>query len=220
MTGLDYRLNAIVDGRLADKGDLASIARLAARNGATLIQYRDKQADTRTMIERAVAIVGALADTGVKLVINDRVDVALASKAHGVHLGRDDMNAQTARSLLGRDAIIGLTVKNEADADAAIAASIDYACIGGVFETLSKVNPDRPIGLDGLFALRNRIREMRPDLPVGAIAGIDLVRVPSVINAGADGVAAISVIFDAPDIAKATRELRSAVDAALAERKS
>lgn len=220
MTGLDYRLNAIVDGRLADKGDLAAMAGLAARNGATLIQYRDKQADTRTMIERATAILAALTDTGVKLVINDRVDVALAAKAHGVHLGRDDMDALTARSLLGSDAIIGLTVKNEADADAAIAAPIDYACIGGVFETLSKVNPDRPIGLDGLFTLRNRIREVRPDLPVGAIAGIDLARVPSVIAAGADGVAAISVIFGTPDIAKATSDLRGAVDAALAERKS
>ncbi|MEO9337599.1 thiamine phosphate synthase [Mesorhizobium sp. SB112] len=220
MTGLDYRLNAIVDGRLADKGDLAAMAGLAARNGATLIQYRDKQADTRTMIERATAILTALAETGVKLVINDRVDVALAAKAHGVHLGRDDMDALTARSLLGPNAIIGLTVKNEADADTAIAAPIDYACIGGVFETLSKVNPDRPIGLDGLFELRNRIREVRPDLPVGAIAGIDLARVPSVIAAGADGVAAISVIFDAPDIAKATSDLCSAVDAALSERKS
>ncbi|PYE37803.1 thiamine-phosphate diphosphorylase [Rhizobium sp. PP-F2F-G38] len=212
---VDDRLNAIVDASLADIAPLPELALLAARNGATLIQYRDKTASTRLMVERAIAIREALAGTGVAFVVNDRVDVALAAGADGVHLGADDMDAETARRLLGDAAIIGLTVKTAADAERAGRAPVDYACIGGVFETLSKVNPDAPVGLDGLRTLRETIRALRPDLPVSAIAGIDLSRVPEVIAAGADGVAVISAIFRASDIAGETGAFRSAVDAAL-----
>src|SRR5690606_5880786 len=138
------------------------------------------------------AIRAALAGTGVPLVVNDRIDVALAAEADGVHLGRDDMDAAMARRLLGPAAIIGLTVKNAADAETATAAPADYACIGGVFETLSKNNPDTPVGLDGFATLRARIAVARPHLPVGAIAGIDASRARQVVRAGASGVAVIS----------------------------
>ncbi len=215
---VDDRLNAIVDSSLADIAPLPELALAAARHGATLIQYRDKTASTRVMVERASAIRAALAGTGVAFVVNDRVDVALAAGADGVHLGADDMDAETARRLLGDAAIIGLTVKTQADAARAGRAPVDYACIGGVFETLSKVNPDPPVGLDGLRALRGAIRSLRPDMPVSAIAGIDLSRVPEVIAAGADGVAVISAIFRASDIAGASRAFRTAVDAALESR--
>lgn len=217
MRKVDYRLNAIVDGSLRDIADLAVLARIAADNGATIIQYRDKQASTRELVEQATLIRRALAGSGVPLVVNDRVDVALAAGADGVHLGRDDLDPATARRLLGADAIIGVTVKNDADADAALAAPVDYACIGGVFETLSKNNPDPPVGLDGFARLRARIRSACPDMPVGAIAGIDLMRAGDVVRAGASGVAMISGIFRAADIAAATRAMRAAVDAALKE---
>lgn len=217
MNKVDYRLNAIVDGGLRDVGELAELAALAAQNGATVIQYRDKDASTRAMVAQAAAIREALAGSGAPLLVNDRIDVALAAGADGVHLGRDDMEAQTARRLLGPDAIIGLTVKNAADAAIAATAPIDYACIGGVFATLSKVNPDAPVGLDGFAALRARIAASRPDLPVGAIAGVDVARAGEVVRAGASGVAVIAGIFRAQDIAAATRALRQAVDAALAE---
>lgn len=220
MTKVDYRLNALVDAGLGDGADLATMAATAARAGATLIQYRDKTASTRIMIERAIAIGEALSGTGIPFVVNDRVDVALAARADGVHLGRDDMDAATARKLLGPGAIIGLTVKNQADADIVIGAAADYACIGGVFETMSKVNPDPPVGLDGFTALRARIRSARPELPVGAIAGIDLENVSGIIAAGADGVAVISAVFRTPDIDGATRALRQAVDSALEHRSS
>ena len=219
MSKVDYRLNAIVDGSLRDVGDLATLARIAADNGATIIQYRDKQASTRELVGQARAIRMALAGTGVPMVINDRVDVALAAGADGVHLGRDDLDPATARRLLGPDAIIGLTVKNDADADAVLAAPVDYACIGGVFETLSKRNPDPPVGLEGFSRLRIRMLPARPDMPVGAIAGIGLARAVDVIRAGASGVAVISGIFRAPDIAASTRAMRQAVDAALKESK-
>lgn len=215
MPRVDYRLNAIVDARLADTANLADLACIAARNGATLIQYRDKTNATRAMIEQARAIGAALAGTGVPFVINDRVDVALATGAHGVHLGRDDMDAAMARSIMGEGAVIGLTVKNDADARAAIASPIDYACIGGVYETLSKHNPDPPVGLDGFARLRAMLLGAKPQLPVGAIAGINAQRASEVIGAGADGVAVISMIFAAIDPAAATSELRACVESAL-----
>lgn len=217
MTRVDYRLNAIVDVSLRVIGDLAGLAALAATNGATIIQYRDKDASTRVLVEQAVEIRKALAGSGVPLVINDRVDVALAAQADGVHLGRDDLDAASARKLLGPDAIIGLTVKNHADAEAAIAAPVDYACIGGVFETLSKKNPDPPVGIEGFAALRSLLTHRRTGLPVGAIAGIDAARAGEVMRAGASGVAVISSIFRAANIAEATRAIRKVVDESLAE---
>jgi thiamine-phosphate pyrophosphorylase len=218
MTKIDYRLNAIVDASLSDIAPLPELAALAAHNGATIIQYRDKTASTRQMIDQARAIVEALKGTGVPLVINDRVDVVMATGADGVHLGADDMDADTARRLLGPDAIIGLTVKSMADARHVAQAPADYACIGGVFETTSKVNPDMPVGLAGLKQIRTFLRNERPDLPVGAIAGITLERVPDVIAAGADGVALISALFRTDDIAATARAFRDAVDNAMGAR--
>ena len=212
---IDYRLNALVDASLADIAPLQDLATVAARHGATIIQYRDKHASTRQMIEQATLIAKALRATGVPLVINDRVDVALASGADGVHLGADDMDPETARRLLGENAIIGLTVKNTADAERAAKAPADYACIGGVFETVSKVNPDAPVGLEGFRELRSYLRRARPEMPVGAIAGITLDRVAPVVNAGADGVAVISGLFRAVNIAAATGDFRRQVDLAL-----
>lgn len=219
MTKIDYRLNALVDAALADIAPLPELAAVAAMNGATIIQYRDKTSSTRHMIEQARLIVDALKGTGIPLVVNDRVDVALASGADGVHLGADDMDAVMARRLLGRVAIIGLTVKNAGDAERAAQAPIDYACIGGVFETISKINPDAPVGIDGFTELRGFLRTAKPELPVGAIAGINVERVPSVIAAGADGVAVISAIFRAVNIAAATRDFRQVVDTALEARR-
>ncbi|KQT69654.1 MULTISPECIES: thiamine phosphate synthase [unclassified Aureimonas] len=217
MPAPDIRLYALVDASLgADR--LPTLAGLAARNGATLIQYRDKTAGTRAMVERARAIRAALAGTGVPLLVNDRVDVALAAGAEGVHLGREDMLPGEARALLGPNAIIGITVKNEADAHGAASPCVDYACIGGVFETLSKKNPDAPVGLEGLAHLRALVRTVRPEIPVGAIAGIDLARTPLVLAAGADGVALISALFRAKDVPETARAFRAAVDAALMER--
>jgi thiamine-phosphate pyrophosphorylase len=215
---IDISLHAIVDAGSCGPGGLPALARLAAEHGATLVQYRDKTSATRDMIKRASAIREALAGTGIPLLVNDRVDVALAAGADGVHLGRDDMTAATARRLLGPDAIIGATVKDPADAETALSAPIDYACIGGVFETLSKRNPDAPVGLQGFLALRERLASGNPKLPVGAIAGIDLFRVPALIAAGADGIAVISAIFGQRDPAAATRALRMAINAEKARR--
>lgn len=217
MRPVDYRLNAIVDASLEDVAPLAELAAVAVRNGATIIQYRDKSASTRLMIERAVSIGQAIAGTGVPLVINDRVDVALAARADGVHLGADDMQPEIARQILGEEAIIGVTVKRLADAEIAGNAPVNYACIGGVFETLSKINPDPPVGINGFRALRRHIYLLNPGLPVGAIAGIKEEKLVDVIGAGADGVAAISALFRAPDIAARFKAFRARIDESLKE---
>ena len=147
---VDLRLYALVDPERAGGRDLAVLARLVAQGGATLVQLRDKHSDTRLMVARARAIKAELAPLNVPLLINDRIDVALATGADGAHVGQDDMAAEDARRLLGADAIIGLSVKTVEQAAAAPIDLLDYVGIGGVFATSSKDNPSPPIGPSGL----------------------------------------------------------------------
>lgn len=219
---IDLRLNAIVDPERANGRDLAALARLCAEGGATLVQLRDKVNETRVMVEEARAIKNALAAFAVPFVVNDRVDVALAAGADGVHLGPDDMAAADARRLLGCDAVIGLSIKNVAEAEAAPIALIDYVGSGGVYVTVSKQQRNPPIGPAGLAriiaVLQGRAGAQSKRLPVCGIAGIDSSNAAAVIAAGADGVAVISALSLAPDPAEAARALRQIVDAMLAKR--
>ena len=215
---VDVRLYALVDPDHAGGRELATLARLAAEGGATLVQLRDKRRDTRLMVECARAIMTALAPTGVPLLINDRVDVALASGADGVHVGQQDMAIEDARRLLGRDAIIGLSIKTVDQARAAPLDLLDYAAVGGVFATSSKDNPDPPIGTGGLARIVAAFRRRAAHFPLCAIAGIDASNAAAAIAAGADGIAVISALARAGDPRSAARELRSIVDAALRQR--
>lgn len=217
MNPVDLRLYGLVDPERAKGRDLGELARLMAQGGCTLLQYRDKLSGTRVMVERARALVAALKGTGVPLLVNDRVDVALAAGAQGVHVGQDDMLAEDARNLLGAKAIIGLTVKNEAHAAALAGAPVDYACIGGVFATTSKENRDAPVGLDGLARLLACARAAK-SMPLGAIAGIDARNAAHVIGAGADGVAIMSAISMQEYPRRAAQDLRHRIDSALAAR--
>jgi thiamine-phosphate pyrophosphorylase len=215
---VDLRLNAIVDPERAGGHDLADLARLCAEGGTTLVQLRDKLSETRVMVERAKAIKQALAPFRVPLVINDRVDVALAAGADGVHVGQDDMAVEDARRLLGRGAIIGLSIKSVKEAEAAPVDLIDYVGSGGVYATLSKQQKNAPIGLEGLARIIGAVRRRAEKLPVCGIAGIDAGNAAAVIGAGADGVAVISALSLAPEPAAAARTLRGIVDAMLAKR--
>jgi len=217
MMKVDLRVYALVDPERAAGRSLADLAGLLAAGGATLVQLRDKLRDTRPMIEDARAVAAALAPHNVPLLINDRVDVALAAGARGVHVGWDDMDPRDARRLLGPDAIIGLSIKTIAQAEKAPLDVLDYVAIGGVFVTLSKNNPDPPIGLAGLKTIAGAIRS-RSKMSVGAIAGIDAGNAADVVAAGADGVAVISALSLAPDPREAARNLRGVVDRALAQR--
>jgi thiamine-phosphate pyrophosphorylase len=218
MRAVDMRLYGVLDPERAHGRDLATVAAAAAAGGCTLIQYRDKKADTRTFVTRARALKAALKDTKVPLLINDRVDVALATGADGVHVGQEDMHPSDARRLLGPGAIIGITIKTPAQADELFRLPVDYACIGGVFASASKDNPGHPIGLDGLGRIIFRAHLAAAGTPVAAIAGIDAMNAASVIGAGADGVAVISAVFAADDVEGAARGMRAIVDRALAAR--
>ena len=215
---VDVRLNAIVDPARANGRTLVDLTRAVVAGGATLIQLRDKHGGTRQMIDQARAIKGALNGTGVPLVINDRVDVALAAGADGVHLGQEDMRVEDARWLLGDNAIIGLSIKTVALANAAPLTHIDYVGVGGVYATTSKDNPNPPIGTAGLAAIVAAFRARTRDLPIVGIAGIDATNAAPVIAAGADGVAVISALSAQNDPQGAARQLRGIVDAALRAR--
>lgn len=218
MNRVDLRLNGILGRAQARARTLPELVAAAVAGGATLIQYREKHADVRAQLEDLAAMKAVLAGSGVPLLVNDRVDIAHAAGVDGVHLGQGDLPVAAARAILGPGAIIGLTVKSEEDARALVGAAVDYACIGGVFATASKDNPEPPIGLAGLARTIHRARKAAPGLPLGAIAGIDAGNAAHVVGAGADGIAVISSLFAAPDVAHAARILRARVDEALAAR--
>jgi thiamine-phosphate pyrophosphorylase len=215
---LDLRLNAIVDPERAGGYQLADLAARCVRGGATLVQLRDKRSETRTLIEEARAIKKALAPFAVPFVVNDRVDVATAAGADGVHLGQDDMAVEDARRLLGSNAIIGLSVKSVEEAEAARLDLVDYVGSGGVYATSSKQQKIAPIGPPGLARIIAVLRRRAPDLPVCGIAGIDASNAAEVIAAGADGVAVISALSLVSSPETAAHQLREIVDAVLAKR--
>lgn len=213
MKNFDISLYGILDPEHCLDRDLADLAVIAAGNGATLIQYRDKINGTRHMVAAVTSILDALEDTDVKVIVNDRVDVALAAGAHGVHLGPTDMDAGRARRIAGDDMIIGISVKTLEGAESIPCHLVDYAFIGGVHETTSKDNP-AAVGLSGWKERAERIRESAPRLPVGAIAGLTPENCGEVIRAGADGIAAISALFEAEDVAAATQAFYRAIEEA------
>jgi thiamine-phosphate pyrophosphorylase len=219
---VDLRLYGLLDTGVSgtDGNRLAAMAAEAVQGGCTLLQYREKSIpDARAALARIRAIHAALAGTGVPLLVNDRVDLALAAGVEGVHLGQSDLHPAEARRLLGREALIGLTLKTGTQADELYRLPVDYACIGGVFATTSKDNPDPPVGLDGLARIVFRGRLARgAAFPLGAIAGIDASNAAAVIEAGADGIAVITSLFGGESVAGRARDLRFRVDSALAAR--
>jgi thiamine-phosphate pyrophosphorylase len=215
---LDLRLNAIVDPERAGGYALADLAARCVRGGSTLVQLRDKHSETRALIDEARAIKQALAPFAVPFVVNDRVDVAMAAGADGVHLGQDDMAVEDARRLLGANAIIGLSIKSVEEAEAARLDLVDYVGSGGVYATSSKQQKNVPIGPAGLARIIAVLRRRALDLPVCGIAGIDASNAAAVIAAGADGVAVISALSLVPSPETAARQLRDIVDSVLAKR--
>jgi len=216
MMGVDLRLYAIVDPETSGGHDLAGLARRLVVGGATLIQLRDKRSETRAMVTRARAINAAIGS--VPLLINDRVDVALAAGCAGVHVGQEDMAAEDARRLLGPQAIIGLSIKTVVQAEAAPLDIIQYAGIGGVFGTTSKSTTSKPIGPAGLKAVIDALHRRKPGFLTCGIAGINERNAAEVIAAGADGISVISALSLAPDPQAAAQRLRAIVDGALSKR--
>jgi thiamine-phosphate pyrophosphorylase len=177
----------------------AEQVRLLGLGGASLIQLREKRLPALEFYEQA----RAARQSGVQLIINDRVDVAIAAGASGVHLGQDDLPPEAARKLLGPQAIVGYSTHSVDQAINAIKLPIDYLAIGPIFSTTTKSDTAPVLGLDGLRAVRDAIGEF----PLVAIGGITLDNARDVIEAGADSVAVISALLSASDITTATQTL-------------
>jgi len=183
----------ITDTRLSGLSHGEQVMRLI-RGGATVIQLRDKDASPREFYHQAAAALQVARNHGAKLIINDRVDVALALKADGVHLGQSDLPVEAARSLLGEDAIIGFSTHDITQARLAATMPLDYIAFGPIFQTLTKENPDPVAGLDAL----REVRASTGSLPLVAIGGVNLINAAGVFGAGADAVAMISELIAGP----------------------
>jgi thiamine-phosphate diphosphorylase len=209
-----HRIAVIADRALARDRPLETIVRAAIAGGAELIQLRDKEADSRGLHDTALALREITRRHGTLFLVNDRADIAAAAGADGVHLGQRDLPLEAARRLLGPHAVIGISAESAEEAAAAQAGGADYLGVGPVFEArATKPDAGPPAGPD----LVRRIRA-HCSLPILAIGGIGPHNAAAAIAAGADGVAVISSVVAAPDVAHATRSLREAVLAALAAR--
>jgi thiamine-phosphate pyrophosphorylase len=198
------KLYPITDRRLSGLSHAEQVARLCD-GGARVVQLREKNLSPCAFYREAEEALRVARACGVKLIVNDRADIALALGAHGVHLGQDDMPPASARSLLGEGAIIGYSTHNVEQALAATRLPVDYIAIGPVFATSSKSNPDMPVGLEGVA----RVREAVGQIPLVAIGGITRENARTVVEAGADAVAVIGALLapaDSAEIARRTRE--------------
>ncbi|MDP6779307.1 MAG: thiamine phosphate synthase [Candidatus Latescibacteria bacterium] len=182
-------LHVLTDTVLQSRYSHLELARLAVAGGADTIQYRQKAGSTRKMIETASALQRLCADAGATLIVNDRVDVAIASGADGVHLGQDDFPLGRARDLLGPEVVIGGTAKTLDQVQVAASEGADYVGFGPIYPTGSKADAGEVKGLEGLA----RISRSSP-IPVVAIGGIGIATAAGVISAGARGIAVISAV--------------------------
>jgi thiamine-phosphate pyrophosphorylase len=188
--------------------DVTSVALAAVRGGATMVQLRYKVGASEIM-QAAREVIEVLRPTGVPVIINDRVDLARALGAQGVHLGQGDTPPAEARAVLGEDAIVGLSITDPEQMKKIDPAVVDYLGAGPIFETGSKPDAAPPLGLEALSRIAAGIR-----LPVAAIGGITEANATAVIRAGADGLAVISAICAADNPEEAARTLVARIDEA------
>jgi thiamine-phosphate pyrophosphorylase len=200
-----YRLCVITDRSLARGRSLDEVVMAAVEGGATMVQLREKEAPTREFLELARALKARLAPRGVPLLINDRVDIAIAVDADGVHVGQTDMPVDVVRAFVGTRKIVGLSITNAPQLARPDAEAADYLGIGPVFAQTTKPDASPVLGVEGLAALRRRTAK-----PVMAIGGIAASNARAVIAAGADGLAVVSAIMSAPDCTAAARSLVAA----------
>lgn len=182
--------------------DLTTVVTQALQAGLCCVQLREKKTDTRLFLDRAMALKRILAPAGIPLVINDRVDIALASGADGVHIGQSDMPYEKVRELMGATAIIGLSVETWKDVQAAQDLDLAYIGVSPVFATPTKTDTKEPWGLKGLARIKAFSRH-----PLVAIGGLNISNTPDVVRAGADAIAVVSAICGAKDPFAATQNL-------------
>ena len=187
------RLYVILDAALLTVPETECAEELVAA-GVRLLQYRNKRASARELFESSKGLGSILIPQGVTFVVNDRADVASAAEASGVHVGQEDLEAESARAVVGPNKLLGVSTHNLEQFQRAAASSADYIAVGPIFATGTKSNPDPVVGTQF-------IQKVRPltDKPIVAIGGVTLERAPEIIEAGAESVAVISDILGAPD---------------------
>jgi thiamine-phosphate pyrophosphorylase len=206
---LDPTLYLVTDPQLGGDRGLLDIVAAAVQGGVTLVQLRDKQAEGRALLEQARALKALLDPLGVPLLINDRIDIALAAQAAGCHVGQTDLPAREARALLGPDAILGVSLDAVEQARAVDPEDLDYVAYGPFAATATKGDAGPAIGAAGLAAVRRLTA-----LPLVAIGGVGEANLGEAVRAGADGIAVVSAIMAAADPAAASRRLRTAIESA------
>ena len=199
---VDYSVYLVTDRELARGRTTLEIATAAIRGGVSCIQLREKTCSTREFIDEALAIRSLLARHEIPLIINDRVDVALAVKADGIHLGQKDMPCSMARQLIPENMIVGISVESLDDAIAAQKDGADYLGVSPIYPTPTKTDTAQALGLEGLRSIRSEV-----NLPLVGIGGLNADNAEAVIHNGADGVAVVSAIVAADDPEAATRDL-------------
>lgn len=200
---IDYTLCVITNQALMSAATLEESVSQAIQGGCTVVQLREKDLQGKDFYECAAKVRAVTATYGVPLIINDRVDIALAVKADGVHLGQNDLPVELARSLAGSDFIIGVSVSTLEEARAAQAAGADYLGVGAMFATGTK-NDATIVSFDELTRIREAIT-----LPLIVIGGINKTTIPLFLNTGIDGIAVVSAIVAKTDGAAAARELKA-----------
>ncbi len=201
------RLYLVTDQPSLQGRGLLDVVMAAVRGGVTCVQLREKALGTRDFLALAEALVQHLLPLQVPLIINDRVDIALACGAQGVHLGQSDMPVDQARRLLPPEVFIGWSVETADDVASAAHLPVDYLGVSPVFATPTKTDTLAPWGLDGLARVRSSTA-----LPLVAIGGINANNARKVMQAGADGLAVVSAICAAPDPQQAAAQLREIID--------
>ncbi|WP_116597785.1 thiamine phosphate synthase [Primorskyibacter marinus] len=205
MTALrkSLRLYLVTDPKLCASRGVVDTVRCAVSGGVSMVQLRDKSAQTHERVELARAIKKALTGSGVPLVINDDVDAAVAADVDGAHIGQGDLTPAQARARLGPDKILGLSCETVQTVQGADPSMVDYLGLGPVFGTATKTDHAAPIGFDGLARL-----VALSSLPVVAIGGLKAEHASAVLKSGADGLAVVSAICGQADVAAAARAFR------------
>ena len=203
---MNFDLYVITDETIAGGRSHAEIARQAVLGGADVIQLRDKGRSCTGLVAIGREIAAITRNAGAVFIVNDRLDVAMACGADGVHLGQDDLQVKSARQLAPPGFVIGISVGTAQEAVEAERDGADYVALSPTFSTASKDDAGPGHGLDRLREIHRAVA-----LPVVAIGGINLQNVQDVITAGADGIAVISAVVASPDITAAARELRDLV---------
>ena len=209
MGRIDYSLYLVTDRALARGRPLADVVRAAVAGGVTCVQLREKEASAREFVAAARELLALLRPLGVPLIVNDRIDVALAAGADGVHVGQQDLSVADARRLGPPGWIVGVSAESVADAARAERDGADYVGASPIFATPTKADHAPPLGLAGLRALRAATK-----LPLVAIGGLHAGNARDVVRAGADGLAVVSAIVAADDPRAAAAELRRKIVAA------